>query len=54
MINYLVEDLVALVEELKSDNVTIVDEITEYDYCKFVHILDPGCTIIELWEPMGE
>jgi predicted enzyme related to lactoylglutathione lyase len=54
MINYRVENLVALVEELKRDNVTIVDEISEYDYGKFVHILDPEGNIIELWEPKDE
>jgi lactoylglutathione lyase len=51
MINYRVENLVALVDELKKNNVTIVDEIAEYDYGKFVHILDPEGNIIELWEP---
>ncbi|GAB3882665.1 VOC family protein [Spirosoma agri] len=54
MINYRVENLVALVEELKRDNVTIVDEIAEYDYGKFVHVLDPEGNIIELWEPVNE
>lgn len=51
MINYRVADLVALLEELKKENVTIVDEIAEYDYGKFVHVLDPEGNIIELWEP---
>lgn len=54
MINYRVENLVALVEELKKENVTIVDEIAEYDYGKFVHVLDPEGHLIELWEPAGE
>jgi predicted enzyme related to lactoylglutathione lyase len=54
MINYRVADLVALVDELKKDNVTIVDEIAEYDYGKFIHILDPEGNIIELWEPKDE
>jgi len=52
MINYRVEDLAALVEELKKEGVTIVDEIAAYDYGKFVHILDPEGNIIELWEPI--
>jgi predicted enzyme related to lactoylglutathione lyase len=51
MINYRVEDLVALVEELRQAGVPIVDEIAEYDYGKFVHILDPEGNILELWEP---
>ena len=54
MINYRVDNLAALVEELKRDNVTIVDEISEYDYGKFVHVLDPEGNIIELWEPNDE
>ena len=54
MINYRVENLAALLDELKKDNVTIVDEIAEYDYGKFVHVLDPEGNIIELWEPKDE
>lgn len=54
MINYRVENLVTLVEELKKENVTIVDEISEYDYGKFIHVLDPEGNIIELWEPKGD
>lgn len=51
MINYRVENLVQLVEELKNDGVTIVDKIEEYDYGKFVHILDVEGNKIQLWEP---
>ncbi|MDP9047861.1 MAG: VOC family protein, partial [Bacteroidota bacterium] len=54
MINYRVENLVDLIEELKQENVTIVDEIAEYDYGKFVHVLDPEGNIIELWEPKDD
>ncbi len=54
MINYRVENIVALVEELKKDNVTVIDQIAEYDYGKFVHILDPEGNVIELWEPKEE
>ena len=54
MINYRVENIAALIEELRADNVTILDEITEYDYGKFVHVLDPEGNIIELWEPKDE
>ncbi|MDD5360787.1 MAG: VOC family protein [Ignavibacteria bacterium] len=51
MLNYRVENLEALVEELKKANVTIVDKIETYDYGKFVHILDIEGNKIELWEP---
>jgi predicted enzyme related to lactoylglutathione lyase len=51
MINYRVENLEALVEELRKENVTIVDKIESYDYGKFVHILDIEGNKIQLWEP---
>lgn len=51
MINYRVENLEALVEELKKEGVTIVDTIESYDYGKFVHIMDLEGNKIELWEP---
>jgi predicted enzyme related to lactoylglutathione lyase len=54
MINYRVENLEALVEELKNEGVTIVDKIESYDYGKFVHILDIEGNKIQLWEPAGE
>jgi predicted enzyme related to lactoylglutathione lyase len=51
MINYRVENIQPLVEELKKNGVTIVDTIQSYDYGKFIHILDPEGNNIELWEP---
>ena len=51
MINYTVDDLEALVEELKKEGVTIVDKIEAYDYGKFVHILDLEGNKVQLWEP---
>jgi predicted enzyme related to lactoylglutathione lyase len=51
MINYRVADLEALVEELKKEGVTIVDQIETYDYGKFVHIMDMEGNKIQLWEP---
>jgi predicted enzyme related to lactoylglutathione lyase len=51
MINYRVENLEALVEELKKNGVTIVDAIESYDYGKFVHILDGEGNKVQLWEP---
>jgi predicted enzyme related to lactoylglutathione lyase len=50
MINYLVENIEELVEELKKEGVTVCDEIETYEYGKFVHILDPENNKIQLWE----
>ena len=52
MINYRVENLEALVEELKKQGVTILDKIETYDFGKFVHVLDLEGNKIELWEPV--
>lgn len=51
MINYIVEDIVGLVAELKAEGVTILNEIEDTTFGKFVHILDPENNKIELWEP---
>jgi predicted enzyme related to lactoylglutathione lyase len=51
MINYRVENLEALVEQLKNEGVTIVDKIEDSDYGKFVHIVDLEGNKVELWEP---
>ncbi|WP_293785709.1 VOC family protein [uncultured Pedobacter sp.] len=51
MINYRVQNLEALLEKLKENGVTILDEIATYDYGKFIHIMDAEGNKIELWEP---
>ena len=52
MINYRVENMEALVSELKKSGVQVVDSIASYDYGKFVHIMDPEGNKIEFWEPI--
>jgi len=52
MINYRVQNIEALVEKLRANGVTIVDEIASYDYGKFVHIMDAEGNKIELWDPI--
>jgi predicted enzyme related to lactoylglutathione lyase len=54
MINYRVDNLEALVEQLIKEGVTIVDKIESYEYGKFVHIMDIEGNKIQLWEPAGE
>ena len=51
MINYRVENLEELVEQLKQEGVTITDKMESYDYGKFVHIIDMEGNKVELWEP---
>jgi predicted enzyme related to lactoylglutathione lyase len=54
MINYRVKNIEALVEQLKQEGVTICDSIEEYEYGKFVHIMDPEGNKLELWEPIDQ
>lgn len=51
MINYRVENLEALIGQLRKDSVTITDKIETVEYGKFVHIMDIEGNKIELWEP---
>ncbi len=54
MVNYRVQHIEKLVENLKANGVMIVDEIATYEYGKFVHIMDPEGNKIELWEPIDK
>ena len=50
MINYRVDNIEGLVDQLKKDAVIIVDTIETVEYGKFVHIMDIEGNKIELWE----
>jgi predicted enzyme related to lactoylglutathione lyase len=52
MINYRVQNIERLVEQLKAGGVTVLDGIETFDYGKFVHIMDPEGNKLELWEPV--
>ncbi len=54
MINYRVENLELLVEQLKEEGIIIVDQIEVFEYGKFVHIIDLEGNKIELWEPKDD
>ena len=51
MINFRVNNLESLLEEMKIEGVTIVGGIEKYDYGNFGWIMDPEGNKIELWEP---
>ena len=52
MINYTVQNIEGLVNKLKENGVTILDNMETYDYGKFIHIMDAEGNKIELWEPV--
>ncbi|UOQ51249.1 VOC family protein [Hymenobacter cellulosivorans] len=51
MINYRVQNIEGLVNRLRENGVTILDDVASSDYGKFVHVLDADGNKIELWEP---
>lgn len=51
MVNFIVKDLLALMEKLKEEGVTLVGEPMDEEYGKFIWVLDPEGNKIELWEP---
>lgn len=51
MVNYRVEDLVSLVELLKSEGCQMVGTLDESEYGKFAWVLDPEGNKVELWQP---
>lgn len=52
LVNYRVDDLDALVDELRQKGVQILDEIEIFSYGRFLHILDCDGRKVELWEPL--
>lgn len=51
MMNYRVENLEELLETLKAEGVTVIDEIQKAEEGKFGWIMDLEGNKIELWEP---
>jgi predicted enzyme related to lactoylglutathione lyase len=52
MVNYRVQNIDGLVEKLRANGVTILDEMMSYEYGKFIHTLDHEGNKVELWEPV--
>jgi predicted enzyme related to lactoylglutathione lyase len=51
MVNYIVEDLAAILAQLRADGVTVDDKVEESEYGKFGWAMDPEGNRFELWEP---
>ena len=51
MINYRVDNIEGLIDQLKKGGVTVTDTIETAEYGKFVHIMDIEGNKIELWQP---
>lgn len=51
MINYRVQNIEGLIEQLQNNEVTFVGELIHNEFGKFIHILDTDGNKLELWEP---
>jgi predicted enzyme related to lactoylglutathione lyase len=51
MVNYIVDDLDALLAKLAEQGVAIDPKREDYDYGRFAWIFDPDSNKIELWQP---
>jgi predicted enzyme related to lactoylglutathione lyase len=51
MINYRVDDLLALLAALRGEGVQVDEKVDESGYGKFGWILDPEGNRVELWQP---
>ncbi|MFY7918835.1 MAG: VOC family protein [Chryseotalea sp.] len=54
MMNFRVEGLDELIEQLKADGVRVDENRMEESYGKFAWIYDPDGNKVELWEPTAE
>lgn len=55
MVNYRVADLTALLQALRAEGCTVLDETDDSEYGKFGWVIDPEGNKVELWEPpMGQ
>jgi predicted enzyme related to lactoylglutathione lyase len=54
MINYIVEDLDAVLAALRAEGVTVDDKRDDGEFGKFGWAMDPEGNRIELWEPPKE
>ncbi len=54
MINFRVDDLDALLVQLKEQGVEQIGEVQNFEYGRFAWIMDPEGNKIELWEPLDE
>jgi len=54
MINFRVEDLNAMLDQLRAAGADVEDEVQEFEYGRFGWATDPAGNRFELWEPAGD
>jgi predicted enzyme related to lactoylglutathione lyase len=51
MVNYRVEDLVALLQALRAEGCDVLEKTDDSEYGKFGWVMDPEGNKVELWQP---
>ncbi len=51
MINYRVDDLVALLQALRDEGCDVLEQTDDSEYGKFGWVMDPEGNKVELWQP---
>ena len=51
MVNYRVDDLLALVSVLREEGCNVLEKVDDSEYGKFGWVIDPEGNKIELWQP---
>ncbi len=51
MINYRVDDLIALVQVLRAEGCNVLEKVDDSEYGKFAWVIDPEGNKVELWQP---
>jgi predicted enzyme related to lactoylglutathione lyase len=54
MVNYRVQHLDSLLQQLKTEGIEQIGETESYEYGKFAWIMDPSGNKIEFWEPVDQ
>ncbi len=51
MLNLIVDDVAAVLEQVKAGGAQVIGEIADYDFGRFGHFVDPDGNKVELWQP---
>lgn len=51
MVNYRVEDLVALLQALRDEGCNVLENMDDSEYGRFGWVMDPEGNKVELWQP---
>ena len=54
MVNFIVDDLDAMMAQLRAAGASVVDQVDDHEYGRFGWVFDPEGNKVELWQPPAE